>query len=61
MTEPQAVSEPVEFECLDCHYHVHAFGVDRAPDPPLCASCAFIREHVTDPAEAAEFRAFLCP
>ena len=55
------VSEPVEFECLDCSYHVFCFGTPAVPEPPLCASCAFIREHISNPEEAARMRALLCP
>jgi len=46
----------VEFVCEDCECGVFAFGADRVPDPPLCATCQWAREHLSDPGERARFR-----
>jgi hypothetical protein len=40
------MSEPVEYDCCDCHARVVAFGYERAPEPPRCATCAWIVEFI---------------
>jgi hypothetical protein len=37
------MTHPVEFDCQDCGVHVFSYGIDKAPDPPRCASCVAIR------------------
>lgn len=54
-------AEPVEFDCPDCGIHVFAFNLARPPEPPRCATCAFIAEFVPDPAEAALLRDRFAP
>lgn len=52
----QAVDgQMIEYTCEDCKGEIVNVSVDVAPDPPLCAVCAWIREFV--PAEErAEMR-----
>jgi hypothetical protein len=49
----------IEYECEDCHTHVHAYALGQVPDPPLCVVCAFIRSMDLLPLEEAALRAFL--
>jgi len=50
------MSEPVEYDCVDCGRHVIAFGFDGVAEPgKRCASCDWIREHI-QPEGAAEVR-----
>lgn len=50
------MTEPVEFDCVDCGIHVYAFGCwDK---DPRCLTCKWINM-ATDPVEKMKLRAFL--
>jgi len=50
----------ISFRCRDCLVVVHALGIDRAPDPPLCWQCRLLQA-VADPAERRAVRLLLDP
>ena len=29
----------VEFDCCECGHHIIAIVAEKAPEPPLCATC----------------------
>lgn len=39
----------------DCPLHLMVFGEPGPPDSTLCYICAFVRDHVSDPAVARWF------
>lgn len=39
------MTEPVEFDCKDCGFHVHAFGAS-GPAPERCCTCQWVIDHV---------------
>jgi hypothetical protein len=32
----------VEFNCCECKRHIVAVGLEKIPQPPLCAVCIFL-------------------
>jgi hypothetical protein len=49
----------VEFECQDCRNWIVDISASSVPNPPLCMTCAFLNENVSDPAERVMLRRFL--
>jgi hypothetical protein len=39
-------ADTCEFVCCDCQSRVIAFGYAKPPDPPRCATCAWIVEFI---------------
>lgn len=39
----------VEFDCCECRAHVVAIIPDKAPEPPLCATCLSLPGWHEDP------------
>ena len=46
----------VEYLCEGCSSHVLRLGINRRPVHGFCIICAFLSEHVPDPAELVELR-----
>lgn len=47
----------IEYDCCECKIHVVLITGDKAPEPPLCATCMMIPGWHEDP----ELRAILDP
>lgn len=49
----------ITFTCEGCGYHITAFGIACVPPHGLCATCAWLCEHVPDPEEMMTVRSIL--
>jgi hypothetical protein len=49
---------PIEFDCVDCHIHVYAFGCFKWEHNRRCATCQWLYE-IEDPIERERLRLFL--
>jgi hypothetical protein len=45
----------IDFVCIDCGFHIHAFGLEAMPEPPRCQPCQWLAGSI--PAERAALRA----
>jgi hypothetical protein len=39
----------IEFDCVDCGRHIYNFGIEKTPEPPLCATCLHLPNWFDDP------------